>query len=138
MTGPLMSPALSERRVVFLVGAVQFINVLDFTMVMPLGPDFARALTIPASELGKIISGYGQAAAVAGFAGSFFLDRFDRRKVLAVAMFGLMLGTLAGGLARDLAGLTLARGIAGAFGGPPTSIAYALHADGLPEARPRK
>src|SRR5213595_4041135 len=102
MTAPLMSPVLSERRVVFLVGAVQFINVLDFTMVMPLGPDFARALHIPPSELGKIISGYGQAAAVAGFLGSFFLDRFDRRKVLAVAMFGLMLGTLAGGLARDL------------------------------------
>ena len=51
---------LSERRVVFLVGAVQFINVLDFTMVMPLGPDFARALHIPASELGKIVGGYGR------------------------------------------------------------------------------
>src|SRR5438445_281582 len=97
------SGVLSERRVVFLVGAVQFINVLDFTMVMPLGPDFARALAIAPSELGKIVSGYGQAAAVTGFLGSFFLDRFDRRKVLAVAMFGLMLGTLAGGLARDLA-----------------------------------
>ena len=57
----------SERRVVFLVGAMQFINVLDFTMVMPLGPDFARALGIPMSELGKIVAGYGQAAAVAGF-----------------------------------------------------------------------
>ena len=32
---------VSERRVVFLVGAVQFVNVLDFTMVMPLGPDFS-------------------------------------------------------------------------------------------------
>src|ERR1700726_2460329 len=96
---------VSERRVVFLVGAVQFINVLDFTMVMPLGPDFARALAIPASELGKMVAGYGRAAAISGFVGSFFLDRFDRRKVLAVAMFGLVLGTLAGGLATDLAGL---------------------------------
>ncbi|HEY2747974.1 MAG TPA: MFS transporter [Polyangia bacterium] len=125
----------SERRVVFLVGAVQFINVLDFTMVMPLGPDFARALDIPMSELGKIVAGYGQAAAVAGFLGSFFLDRFDRRKALAVAMVGLVAGTLAGGLAHDLRGLTLARVIAGAFGGPATSIAYAIIADVIPPER---
>lgn len=125
----------SERRVVFLVGAVQFINILDFTMVMPLGPDFARALHIPTSELGKIVAGYGQAAAVSGFLGSFFLDRFDRRKALAVAMLGLVAGTLAGGLARDLHGLTLARIFAGAFGGPATSLAYAVIADVIPPER---
>jgi predicted MFS family arabinose efflux permease len=126
---------VSERRVVFLVGAVQFVNVLDFTMVMPLGPDFARGLHIPTSELGKIVAGYGQAAAISGFLGSFFLDRFDRRKVLAVAMLGLVAGTLAGGLAHDLRTLTLARVIAGAFGGPATSIAYAIIADVIPPAR---
>jgi predicted MFS family arabinose efflux permease len=81
------------------------------------------------------VAGYGQAAAVAGFAGSFFLDRFDRRKALAVAMFGLVLGTLAGGLAHDLAGLTLARVIAGAFGGPATSLSYAIIADVIPPER---
>jgi predicted MFS family arabinose efflux permease len=131
----LSAPQLTERRVVFLVGAVQFINVLDFTMVMPLGPDFARALGIPTSELGKIVAGYGEAAAVAGLLGSFFLDRFDRRKALAVAMFGLVLGTVAGGLAHDLGGLTLARIIAGFFGGPATSIAYAIIADVIPPVR---
>lgn len=127
--------SLSERRVVFLVGAVQLINILDFTMVMPLGPDFARALGIPTSELGKIVSGYGQAAAVAGLLGSFFLDRFDRRRALAVAMLGLVAGTLAGGLAHDQHGLTLARVIAGAFGGPATSISYAIIADVIPDER---
>lgn len=124
-----------ERRVVFLVGAVQLVNVLDFTMVMPLGPDFARALHIPMSELGKIIAGYGQAAAVSGLVGSFFLDRFDRRKALAIAMLGLVCGTLAGGLARDLPSLALARVIAGAFGGPATSLSYAIIADVIPLER---
>ena len=33
----------TERLVVLLVGAVQFVNILDFMMVMPLGPDFAAA-----------------------------------------------------------------------------------------------
>jgi predicted MFS family arabinose efflux permease len=126
---------LSERRVVFLVGAVQFINVLDFTMVMPLGPDFARALEITPSDLAKLVAGYGEAAALAGFLGSFFLDRFDRRKALGVAMLGLVAGTFAGGLARSLGELTLARIIAGAFGGPATSIAYAIIADVIPPER---
>lgn len=126
---------VSERRVVFLVGAVQFVNVLDFTMVMPLGPDFAHALGIPTSDLGKIVAGYGPAAALSGLLGSFFLDRFDRRVVLAVAMLGLVVGTLFGGLAHDLPKLTLARVIAGLFGGPATSIAYAIIADVIPPAR---
>jgi predicted MFS family arabinose efflux permease len=124
-----------ERRIVFLVGAVQFVNVLDFTMIMPLGPDFARALHIPMSQLGKAVAGYGQAAALAGFTGSFFLDRFDRKRALAVAMVGLVLGTLLGGLARDLAGLTLARVVAGLFGGPATSLSYAIVADAIPPER---
>jgi predicted MFS family arabinose efflux permease len=127
--------AFSERRLIFLIGAVQFINVLDFVMVMPLGPDFARALAIPPSELGKLVAGYGQAAAVAGFVGSFFLDRMDRRKALAATMFGMVLGTLAGGLARDLGELTLTRVIAGAFGGPATAISFAIIADIVPSER---
>jgi predicted MFS family arabinose efflux permease len=126
---------VSERRVVFLVGAVQFVNVLDFTMVMPLGPDFARALHISTSQLGNVTAGYGPAAALAGLAGSFFLDRFDRRRALAVAMLGLVAGTLAGGLASDLGSLVAARVIAGAFGGPATSIAYAIIADVIPPER---
>jgi predicted MFS family arabinose efflux permease len=128
-------PVLSERRIVFLIGAVQLINVLDFVMVMPLGPDFARALAIPPSQLGTLVAGYGQAAAVAGFLGSFFLDRFDRRKALAATMLGMVLGTLAGGFARNLAELTLTRVVAGAFGGPATAISFAIIADVIPGER---
>jgi predicted MFS family arabinose efflux permease len=125
----------SERSIIFLVGAVQFVNILDFMMVMPLGPDFARGLGIPTSVLGYIGGSYTLAAAVAGFAGSFFLDRFDRRKALAVAMTGLVIGTLAGGLAVGLRSLMAARVIAGTFGGPATSIALAIIADVIPQER---
>jgi predicted MFS family arabinose efflux permease len=129
------APMSIERRIVFLIGAVQLVNVLDFTMVMPLGPDFARALAIPMSQLGTVVSGYGQAAALTGFAGSFFLDRFDRKKALAVTMIGLVAGTVAGGFSRTLDQLIWARVIAGAFGGPATSLAYAIIADAIPSER---
>ncbi|MEW5848343.1 MAG: MFS transporter [Myxococcota bacterium] len=126
---------ISERAVVFLVAAVQFTNILDFMMVMPLGPDFAVALGIPASKLGMIGGSYTLAAAVSGVVCSFFLDRFDRRKALAVTMLGLAVGTAAGGLAQGLGSLMLARVVAGAFGGPATSLALSIVADVVPPQR---
>src|SRR5262245_1290533 len=90
-------PALTESRAIALVGAVQFVNILDFMMVMPMGPDFARALDIPVSRIGWIGGSYTAAAAIAGVVGSMFLDRFDRRKALFTALIGLALGTAAGG-----------------------------------------
>jgi predicted MFS family arabinose efflux permease len=125
----------SERTVVLLVAAVQFVNVLDFVMVMPLGPDFARALGIPTSQLGLVGGAYTAAAAVAGLAGSFFLDRFDRRPALGVAIFGLVCGTALGGVARGLWTLVLARVCAGLFGGPATSLSISIVADTVPSER---
>jgi predicted MFS family arabinose efflux permease len=126
---------VSERTVVFLIGAVQFVNILDFVMVMPLGPDFAAALHIPSSKLGFIGGAYTAAAAVSGVAGSFFLDRFDRRRALGVALLGLVAGTAAGGFARGFQSLLLARVIAGAFGGPATSLSFSVIADVVPPER---
>jgi predicted MFS family arabinose efflux permease len=125
----------SERTIIFLVASVQFINILDFMMVMPLGPDFAAALDIPTSHLGYIAGSYTAAAFVSGVAGAFFLDRFDRRSALAFAMLGLVLGTAAGGLATGLTSLMGARVLAGLFGGPATSLSISIIADVIPPER---
>jgi predicted MFS family arabinose efflux permease len=130
-----MARTISERALVFLVGAVQFVNVLDFMMVMPLGPDFAEALAIPTSQLGLVAGSYTAAAAMAGAVGASFLDRFDRRSALTVSMLGLGVATMAGGLAQGLATLMLARMLAGAFGGPATSLALSIVADVIPPER---
>ena len=124
-----------ERAIVFLIGAVQFINILEFVMVMPMGPDFASGLGIPLSNVGLIGGGYTAAASVAGVVGSYFLDRFDRRKALAVCMLGLVVGTAAGGLATGLYSLMAARVLAGVFGGPATSLSLAIIADVVPVER---
>lgn len=125
----------SERTIIFLIGAVQCINILDFMMVMPLGPDFTKALGIESSQIGLIGGSYTAAAAVSGLIGSLFLDRFDRRKALAFAMLGLALGTAAGGFATGLYSLLAARVLAGIFGGPATSISLAIIADVIPKER---
>jgi len=130
-----MTPPLSERKLLFLIGAVQFVNILDFVMVMPLGPDLAKNLGMPSSALGLVGGSYTAAAAVSGVVGSFFLDRFDRRKALAVAMFGLVLATASGGLAFNLPSLLAARVAAGTFGGPATAVSLAIITDAVPVER---
>jgi len=130
-----MQPARRELTVVLLVAAVQFVNILDFMMVMPLGPDFAKALHIPSSELGTIGGSYTAAAAVAGLVGSLFLDRFDRRPALGIAMLGLVAGTAMGGFADSLSTLMASRMVAGAFGGPATSLSFSIVADVVPQER---
>ncbi|MCE9673389.1 MFS transporter [Myxococcus stipitatus] len=126
---------VSERWVVFLIGAVQFVNILDFVMVMPLGPDFGKGLGIASSHIGTIGGAYTAAASVAGLLGGYFLDRFDRRKALAVSMLGLVAATAAGGLATGLSTLMLARVLAGLFGGPATSLSLSIIADLIPVER---
>jgi predicted MFS family arabinose efflux permease len=125
----------SERRLLLLVSAVQFVNILDFMIVMPLGPDFARELQISLSHLGWIGGSYTASAAISSLLTARFLDRFDRRSALAVAMFGLVFGTACGGFAQGLPTLVLARVIAGAFGGPATSLSLSIIADVIPPAR---
>jgi predicted MFS family arabinose efflux permease len=126
---------VSLSAVVGVVGAVQCVNILDFMMVMPLGPDLAASLGIDTSSLGVIGGSYTAAAAVSGLLGLFFLDRFPRRTALIVAMLGLALGTAAGAFATDLPTLLLARVVAGAFGGPATSIAMSIITDVVPPER---
>lgn len=125
----------TERTLIALIGAVQFVNILDFMMVMPLGPDLAVGLGIPTSRLGVIGGSYTAAAAVSGIGAAFFLDRFDRRKALALSLLGLVLGTIAGAFATDLGTLVAARVVAGAFGGPATSVALSIVADVVPPER---
>jgi predicted MFS family arabinose efflux permease len=125
----------SERTVIFLIGAVQFVNILDFMMVLPLGPFFAGPLGIPASRIGVIGGSYTAAAALSGIACSFFLDRFDRRKALGVAVAGLVLATALGGFSTGFGSIVFARILAGLFGGPATSLSLSIVADVIPAER---
>lgn len=126
---------MPEGRLLFLLGSVQFVNVLDFVMVMPLGPDFAKALNIPTHQLGLVTGAYTGAAALAGLAVSSFLDRFDRRSAMVVTLLGLAVGTALGGLSTGLWSLVFSRLVAGAFGGPATSVCLAILTDAVPAER---
>ena len=128
-------PHISERSIVWILGIIQFVNILDFMMVMPLGPDFATALHINIADLGWVGGSYTAASAVSGVICSLFIDQFDRKTAIMAAFGGLMVATALGGFAWDFNSLLGCRILAGAFGGPATSLAWSIVADIVEPAR---
>ncbi len=95
VAAPEVNLTSKQWAVLLLIAAVQFVNILDFVIVMPMGPELAAQLGFSKAHVGYINGAYTAAASLMGFLGSFFLDRFDRRTALAVSLVGLVLGTLA-------------------------------------------
>ncbi len=138
MNAPSHSFTASEKKILAVLAAVQFVSILDFMMVMPLGPDLGRALGISMNQLGWIGGSYTFAAFLSGIAGSFYLDRLERRSALIWHLLGLAIATAAGALATDFSTLVAARVVAGLFGGPATSTLLAILSDVIrPEKRGR-
>ena len=72
----------TERVVLLVLAAVQFTSIVDFVVVMPLGPTLMRSLQIGPAEFGLIVSSYTFAAGLAGLVASSVVDRFSRRQVM--------------------------------------------------------
>ncbi len=124
-----------ERTLILLVAMVQFVNIIDFMMVMPLGPDFSKALNIPVSHIGIIAGSYTFAAALAGLIAAPFLDLFARKKAMLLSLGGVIVATFAGAFAWDLHSMLAARILAGIFGGQMFALSQAVVADFIPPER---
>ena len=138
MSPPEPHHALSpgrERAALLALGAVQFTHILDFMIMMPLGAQLMTVFAITPTQFSHLVAAYGIAAAVAGFAGGFVLDRFDRKRAIIVLYSGFGLATLACALAPTHTTLLLARLTAGAFGGLTGSMVTAMVGDVIPPAR---
>ncbi|HXH03425.1 MAG TPA: MFS transporter [Candidatus Competibacteraceae bacterium] len=130
-----MSTTRNEARVIWLMAAMQFVNMMNFSMVMPLGPDFAKALGIANSQIGYVGGAYTLAAALSAFLCARVVDRYDRKAVALFLLGGLSVATLATLFADSLGELLAARILAGLFGGPITSIGLSIVTDTVPVER---
>lgn len=124
-----------ERKLLWLLAAVQFTHVLDFMIVMPLGPELMRLFSISAAQFGAMVSAYTLASATMGLLGVFWLDRFDRKRTLLMLYAGFIAATLACGAAKSPAWLLAARTVTGACAGLMGAVAMAIIADQVPAER---
>lgn len=126
----------TRGRVVLLVlAAVQFTSIIDFMIVMPLGPQLMEKLAINPMKFGWIVSSYTIAASLGGLFAASFVDRFDRKTAFLTLYTGFLLGTLCCGLAPDYLWLLAARVVTGSFGGILGGLALAIVGDVFPEER---
>lgn len=122
----------SQRTLIVLIAAVQFVYILDFMLLLPLGPDVAHALQFPADYLAWLAAAYTLASMAAGLISLRLLDRCRRKHGLLLCFGALAACTLLAGFATDLWTLLAARALTGLFGGPATALAMAIVIDATP------
>ena len=136
MTTP--SPRLTPRNewlVLLTLAGIQFTHILDFMIMMPLGPQLIRLLQIDTHQFGLLLSSYTFTAAISGLLAATYIERFDRRKLTLTLYVLFMLATLCCGLAQTFPQLLFARALAGAFGGILGAMVQTMVADIIPFER---
>jgi len=132
---PTQMKQLSERSILLLLAAVQFTHIVDFMILMPLGPKLMRDLHIGPGTLSSLVAAYTVSSGIVGLLAAPFVDRFDRRKLLLFAYGGFILGTLSCGLSFNAATLLIARAISGTFGGLSIAMIMSIIGDVVPPER---
>lgn len=121
-----------QLRVLLLLALIQFTNIMDFMVLMPLGPHLMRVFSISARQFGVLVSTYTLAAGICGLLGSLIFDRIDRKISLLTAYTGFLIGTIGCAFASDYSTLLCMRALAGCFGGVLSGISFAIIADTFP------
>jgi predicted MFS family arabinose efflux permease len=134
-TSNLFESPKRERFFLFALAGIQFTHILDFMIMMPLGPQFISALSITTHQFGLLLSSYTFAAAISGVFATYYIDRFERRQLLLRLYICFIVATVACGFAPNYHLLFIARACAGAFGGILGSLVQTIVADSIPFER---
>ena len=124
-----------ERFYILILSAIQIVHILDFVIMMPLGPRFMQVFNINPTEFSSLVSAYTFSAGIVGFFGALYADHFDRKKFLMINFTGFIVGTFMCAIAPNFAALLIARIVAGAFGGVLNACVLSMVADLIPFQR---
>jgi len=133
-----MHPPLTPQRESYLLltlAGIQFSHILDFMIMMPLGPVLISSFGMGTHEFGLLVASYSFSAALSGLLAATFVDRFERKRLLLIVFVMFGLATLACGLAPSYATLLVARGLAGVFGGIMGAMVQTIVGDVIPFER---
>lgn len=101
-------------------------------IMMPLGNFLMPHFNISARYFSQIVAAYPVSAFISGLIAAFYVDKFDRKKVLLFAYAGFLAGTIFCGIAPSPAFLLLARVVTGLFGGLISAQVLSIIADVFP------
>lgn len=132
---PNFAAQRAERHLLLVLAGIQFTHILDFMIMMPLGPQLIRTLHISTHEFGLLLSSYTFTAAASGLLAAVYIDRFDRRRLVLALYMLFIIATLACALAPGFVSLLVARAAAGAFGGILGALVQTVIADVIPFER---
>ncbi|MFN8370446.1 MAG: MFS transporter [Bacteriovoracaceae bacterium] len=124
-----------EKIYVLILTLVQIIHILDFVVMMPLGPKFIRIFAITPVQFSTLVSAYTFSAGIMGFIAALFADRFVRKHFLLINLSGFLIGTLVCAQADTFITLLIGRVLAGAFGGVINACVFSFVADLIPYNR---
>ena len=83
-----------EWILLLLLASVNFTHILDFMIMMPLGVFLMPHFGISSQYFSWIVAAYPVTAFVSGMIAAFYVDRYDRKKVLLFAYSGFIVGTI--------------------------------------------
>ena len=121
-----------------ILAGIQFCHVLDFMIMMPLGPFLISALSISTHEFALLVASYSFSAAAAGLLIAPVVDRFERKRFLLAIFAAFAIATLLCALSPGFLTLLIARGLAGVFGGMMGALVHTMVADAIPFERRAK
>ncbi len=124
-----------ERNFLILLACMMFTHVVDFMVLMPLGPQLIKTFGLTPAGFGAVVSAYTFSAGATSVLAALFLDRFNRKTTMLVTYFGFMVGTLLCGLAPNAHLLLFARIVTGGFGGVMVANVFAMISDVVPVKR---
>jgi predicted MFS family arabinose efflux permease len=124
-----------ERWLLLTLASIQFTSVLDFMIMMPLGPQLTELFGISASEFGFLVSAYTFSAGLSGLLAASYIDRFGRKRMMLTLypLFGA--AALACSFAPTFAWLMVARVASGFFGGVLMALSQTIVAEVIPFER---
>jgi predicted MFS family arabinose efflux permease len=126
---------MNEKRLLFILAAVQFSHIIDFMIIMPLGKTIMEVFDISPGQFAWVVSAYAGAALTGNLISTAFIDRFDRRTALLFLFCGFTLGTLACAFAPSYIMLLIFRACTGIFGGTLGALVLAIVGDVIPLER---
>ena len=135
MTTAAVLPPRRELWLLLTLAGIQFTHILDFMIMMPLGPQLTRLFGISDARFGLLVSAYTLSAGVSGLLAATYIDRFGRKRLLMVLYVLFGLATLACGVAPTYGALMVARILAGMFGGVLSAVGQTIIADVIPYER---